>query len=50
MTKVMITTIYDEVLHKIETLVPSNIDGEVLFKSKILKATTTFKDNQNGEM
>lgn len=50
MTKVMITTIYDEVLHKIETLVPSNIDGEVLFKAKILKATTTFKDNQNGEM
>lgn len=50
MTKVMITTIYDEVLHKIETLVPSDIDGEVLFKSRILKATTTFKDSQNGKM
>lgn len=50
MTKVMITTIYDEVLHKIETLAPSNIDGEVLFNTRILKATTIFKDRQNGIM
>ena len=50
MKKVMITTIYDEVLHKIETLVPSNIDGELLFKSKTLKATTIFKDSKNGVM
>lgn len=50
MSKTMITTVYDEVLHKLETIEINNIDTEVLFKSNILKATTLFKDSQNGEL
>ena len=47
MNKSIITTIYDEVLHKLETITFDNIDKELL-NNKMLKATTTFKDSQNG--
>ncbi len=50
MTRLITTTIYDEVLHKIETLDRNNIDSVALFNSRILKATTTFKDSNGGVM
>lgn len=50
MSKLIVTTIYDEVLHKIETISLENIDCDVLFNSRLLKAIITFKDSQNGEM
>lgn len=50
MTRLITTTIYDEVLHKIETLDRNNIDNVALFNSRILKATTTFKDSNGGVM
>ena len=49
MNKSIITTVYDEVLHKLETLTFENIDKELL-NHKMLKATTTFKDSQNGKL
>lgn len=50
MTRLITTTIYDEVLHKIETLDRNNIDNVALFNSRILKATTIFKDSNGGVM
>ena len=49
MNKSIITTVYDEVLHKLETITFDNIDKELL-NHKMLKATTTFKDSKNGEL
>lgn len=49
MNKSIITTAYDEVLHKIETITYENVDKELL-NHKLLKATTTFKDQQNGSL
>ena len=45
--KYIFTTVYDEILHKIETMPRDNFEGN-LIRSGILKVSTRFKDSKNG--
>ena len=47
MNRFIFTTVYDEVLHKIETLSGYDLD-RVLARTGTLKVNTKFKDSKNG--
>lgn len=50
MEKIMFTTVYDEVLHRIETIGFSNIDLEHAYSTGIIKGVTFFKDRSGGNL
>lgn len=50
MSRFMITTVYDEVLHKIETISANDIEEQVLLVANILKATIIFRDSHKGSL
>lgn len=50
MSRFMITTVYDEVLHKIETMSVGDIDFKALNDVHILKTSMLFKDSRKGQL
>ena len=50
MSRFMITTVYDEVLHKIETMSVGDIDFQALNDVHILKTSMLFKDSRKGQL
>lgn len=48
MTRLIITTVYDEVLHQLETLTRKNLDSDAIRTSKELRAKTTIIDRKYG--
>ena len=50
MSRFMITTVYDEVLHKVETISATDIDTNVFASMYLLKAFLIFRDSQKGKL
>ena len=49
MNRIVFTTVYDEILHLIETMPRDNFDFKIV-RSRILKVSTEFKDNKDGHL
>ena len=50
MEKIIFTTVYDEVLHKIETIGFSNIDLKYAYSTGVIKGVILFEDRRGGSL